>query len=168
MEIERKYLIKRLPEDLDSFPSRKITQGYICTDPVVRIRKDADKAYLTCKGKGLISREEINLPVSGSACDSLMKKAEGYIITKRRYIIPIKNPVFREGFTPPEGLSLKIELDIFEEPFSPLILAEVEFPDRETADAYVMEDWFSEDVSLDRRYHNSFMSEYGPEKVLSD
>ena len=43
MEIERKFLIKQLPEHLDNYPCRHIEQGYLSTNPVVRIRKDNDK-----------------------------------------------------------------------------------------------------------------------------
>ena len=39
MEIERKYLIHKLPEDLETYPRKKIQQAYLCTDPVVRIRR---------------------------------------------------------------------------------------------------------------------------------
>ena len=38
MEIERKFLIKKLPADLASFPCHKIEQAYLNTNPVVRIR----------------------------------------------------------------------------------------------------------------------------------
>ena len=36
MEIERKFLIKKLPDNLTSYKARKIEQAYLCTDPVVR------------------------------------------------------------------------------------------------------------------------------------
>ena len=42
-----------------------------------------------------------------------------------------------------------------------LIMAEVEFPDEATANAYIPEDWFLLDVTLDKRYHNSNMSKHG-------
>ena len=42
MEIERKYLIKQLPENLTSFEHHLIEQGYLCTEPVVRIRRQDD------------------------------------------------------------------------------------------------------------------------------
>ena len=54
IEIERKFLIKKLPDDLASYPSHKIVQAYICTSPVIRIRQwDADY-ILTDKAGGLI------------------------------------------------------------------------------------------------------------------
>ena len=67
MEIERKFLVKELPEHLDSYPSQRIAQGYLCTDPVVRIRRSNDDYYLTYKGKGLMVREEYNLPLNAEA-----------------------------------------------------------------------------------------------------
>ena len=50
MEIERKFTIKELPADLDSYPSHHIEQGYLNTSPVIRIRKEDDEYYLTYKG----------------------------------------------------------------------------------------------------------------------
>ena len=57
MEIERKYLIHKLPENLDTYPYKKIEQAYLCTEPVVRIRKQNQEYFLTYKGKGLLVRE---------------------------------------------------------------------------------------------------------------
>ena len=39
MEIERKYLVTNPPEAYTDYPFRQIEQGYLCTDPVVRIRR---------------------------------------------------------------------------------------------------------------------------------
>ena len=39
MEIERKFLLKEIPENLDTCPYCLIEQGYLCTSPVVRIRR---------------------------------------------------------------------------------------------------------------------------------
>ena len=47
MEIERKYLIPQLPKHVEDFPSCLIEQAYLCTDPVVRIRRAGDDYYLT-------------------------------------------------------------------------------------------------------------------------
>ena len=33
MEIERKFLIRQLPEHLEQYPCRHIEQGYLCTNP---------------------------------------------------------------------------------------------------------------------------------------
>ena len=38
MEIERKYLVKTLPDHLEQYACKVIEQGYLNTNPVVRIR----------------------------------------------------------------------------------------------------------------------------------
>lgn len=147
MEIERKYLIseENLPHNLSNFPCRHIEQGYLCTDPVVRIRREDDTYYLTYKSKGLLAREEYNLPLTPQAYTHLRPKTDGIVISKDRYIIPEKD-------------GLKIELDIFQEPYRGLLLAEVEFPSEEAANSYTPPAWFGEDVTFSSKYHNSTLS----------
>lgn len=96
MEIERKFLVKKenLPENLEQYPSKVIEQGYLCTEPVVRIRKSNEDYYLTYKSKGLLSREEYNLPLTKEAYEHLKPKADGIVISKVRYVIPGKRRAF--------------------------------------------------------------------------
>ena len=63
MEIERKYLLKELP-DLGNFEHHKIEQAYLCTGPVVRVRREDENYYMTYKGSGMMSREEYNLALT--------------------------------------------------------------------------------------------------------
>ena len=93
-----------------------IEQAYLCTDPVVRIRREDSQYYLTYKGKGLLSRPEENLPLTEDAYAHLLTKADGNVITKKRYLIPME-----------EHPELTIEFDVFEGKFAGLMLAEVEF-----------------------------------------
>ena len=144
MEIERKFLIKALPDDLDSYPCVHIEQGYLNTNPVVRIRKQNNDYILTYKGKGMLVREEYNLPLNETSYVHLKTKCDGNIISKRRYIIPFNG--------------LKIELDVFDAPFAPLIMAEVEFDSLEAAYAFLPPDWFAQEVTHKPEYHNSYMS----------
>ena len=80
MEIERKFLISKenLPSNLDSYPHHKLEQGYLSTSPVVRIRKEDDNYYLTYKSKGLMTREEYNLPLTKESYKHMRPKADGY------------------------------------------------------------------------------------------
>ena len=84
MEIERKFLIHSLPEHLESYPKKEIEQGYLCTNPVVRIRKSNDNYILTYKGSGMMIREEHNLPLNKEAFEHLKAKADGIFIEKTR------------------------------------------------------------------------------------
>lgn len=145
MEIERKYLVNKLPDNLEQFPHRIIVQGYLNTNPVVRIRKDGDEYVLTYKSKGLMVREEYNLPLNAESFRHLLSKIDGRIITKTRYCIPL-------------GDDLTIELDIFSGELAPLVLAEVEFPSEDAANQFVPPAWFGEDVTFSSRYHNSNLS----------
>ena len=60
MEIERKYLLDQLPENLTSYPCKKIEQGYLSTEPVVRIRKQDDTYYENFIG-GVIDKSATNI-----------------------------------------------------------------------------------------------------------
>ena len=144
MEIERKFTVKELP-DLSGYAFHIMEQGYLNTDPVVRVRKEDDTYYLTYKGKGLLAREEYNLPLNEEAYYHLVEKSDGIIIRKKRYLIPY------EKYT--------IELDVFEEPYEKLVIAEVEFDSEEEAVNFQPPIWFDEDVTMDRKYHNSNLSQ---------
>lgn len=144
MEIERKFTVKRLPDDLEGYPFHIIEQAYLNTDPVVRIRREDDRYYMTYKGSGLLAREEYNLPLNRPSYEHLLPKADGNVISKKRYLIPL----------PP----YTVELDVFAPPFAPLIIAEVEFPSVEEAERFVPPDWFEQDVTQDPAYHNSNLS----------
>lgn len=145
MEIERKYLIDSLPEHLDDFPHKELEQAYLCTNPVVRVRREGEEYVLTYKSGGLMVREEYNLPLNQEAYEHLLKKADGIVISKTRYILPEKD-------------GLRIELDVFHGKHDGLILAEVEFPTKEAANAYCPPEWFGEDVTYSIKYHNSNLS----------
>lgn len=146
MEIERKFLILQLPADLDRYPSRRIEQAYLCTEPVVRIRRQDDDYILTYKSAGMMAREEYNLPLTRESYLHLKEKADGIVLSKMRYLLPL-----------PDGLT--IELDVFDAPYETLRLAEVEFDSVEQANAFVAPDWFGEDVTYSGKFHNSYLSQ---------
>ena len=149
MEIERKYLIEKeqLPKNLSDYPFHRIEQGYLCTSPVVRIRRQDDEYFLTYKSKGLMAREEYNLPLNKKSYEHLLEKADGNIISKVRYLIPINDG------------KLTAELDVFKGKFAGMLLVEVEFSSVEQADAFQKPDWFGEDVTYSKIYHNSYLSQ---------
>lgn len=162
MEIERKFTIKKLPEHLEQYEKKEIEQAYLCTEPVVRIRKSDEEYYLTYKSKkGILhaenatarSSEEVELPLTKESYEHLREKADGELITKTRYLIPIAE-------------DRKIELDIFHGALKGLFFAEIEFESEEEAAAYQMPDWFLADVTFDKRYSNSFMSRFQSYEAL--
>lgn len=144
MEIERKFFIPELPENWAEYPFSQIEQAYISRDPVIRVRRRDDQYILTVKGSGVLVREEHELPLSAEAYQRLKEKAEGNVIRKRRVLIPCG--------------PYTIEMDLFEEPFDDLVMAEVEFPSVEEAMAFTPPEWFGEDVTENPRFHNSNMT----------
>ena len=145
MEIERKYLIHNIPFDLNNYPHREIEQAYLNVDPVIRIRRKDNDYFLTYKSKGLLAREEYDLPLNAESYAHLLEKADGNILTKTRYEIPL-------------GDHLIIEMDIFHGKFEGLILAEVEFPSLEEANSFSPPEYFGEDVTFSTEYQNSTLS----------
>ncbi len=144
-EIERKFLVKYLPENLEQYKSLKIEQAYVSTKPTIRIRKQDDEFILTVKGKGKIKKIEHELNISEKEYNNLFEKIEGRVVKKTRYLIPIEN-----GYT--------AELDVYHDYLDGLYTVEVEFDDMESCESFVKPDWFSTDVSEDKEYKNTSLS----------
>ena len=148
VEIERKWLIHTIPFDPGDYECLEIEQGYLSSSPTVRVRKENDNFYLTYKGAGYsdsIAHTEYNLPLDRESYEHLREKADGILITKKRYLIPMEN-------------GLKTELDVFGPPYEGLIIAEVEFSSEEEALSFTAPDWFGEDVTRIPKYKNAVMA----------
>lgn len=195
MEIERKYLIDTPPEDYRSWPFHQIEQAYLCTAPTVRIRREDDSYYMTYKSAGLLAREEYNLPLTKEAYRHLLTKADGRVLTKKRYLLPLREAYCRvhdaadgtgsstatecnaagtalsaAAAAAADTLSqnaadLTVEMDVFEGAYEGLILAEVEFPDEETALAFTPPEWFGRDVTFTGEYSNSRLAMASPSET---
>lgn len=153
MEIEKKYRVNYLPKNYETYPCKEIEQGYLCENPVVRIRKSNEDYILTYKSRfGLEKNAETKAQVNNEVeavlneegYEHLKEKIDGNLIVKSRYVIPLEN-------------GLKTELDIFKGCLAGLIIAEVEFSSEEAAGAFVPPAWFGEDVTFDKRYANKNM-----------
>ncbi len=154
MEIERKYLVTLLPDNLSQYKNKKIEQGYLCHNPTIRIRKSNEAYILTYKSKfGLESvgdnwpsvNNEVELPLTEEAYLELKKKIDDNMVFKTRYLIPLWN-------------DLTAELDIFEGKLSGLVIVEVEFPNLEAANTFQPPEWFGKDLSGDKRFSNYHLS----------
>jgi CYTH domain-containing protein len=150
MEIEQKFLVKYLPENLHQYECHRIEQAYLCSGITIRIRK-IDEQYIFTYKKPQISKnlvninEEIELYLDQKSYDHLSLKKDGFIVKKRRYIIPLQ-------------LGLKAELDIFEDRLNGLVIVEVEFSSEKEIFSFAKPDWFGENVSKRQEYTNSYLS----------
>lgn len=106
------------------------------------------KSEITTKCGMGIERSEHNVPIDEDLANNLMyPNADCVVIEKTRYTIPI------------EDQGLEIEVDVYEYDNRGLIHIEVEFPDRDTADAFEPLHWFGEEVTDDKRHTNSALQE---------
>jgi CYTH domain-containing protein len=142
-EIERKFLLKRLPENLNRSRRYIIAQGYLATEPAgrhVRLRKKGKTASLTFKvGRGA-HREEREIKLSPKQFAVLWPATVGRRLYKLRYEMPWKN--------------FLIEIDIYRRKHKGLVVAEVEFPNRTACRKFKAPAWFGREVTGNKRYSN--------------
>lgn len=144
MEIERKFLIATVPDDLERFPRSRIQQAYVAIDAIgteVRIRRRAEETTLTIKGGSGRSRTEEETEIDPQQFERLWKLSGGRSLEKTRYEIPA------------EG-GLTVELDVYAGGLEGLVTAEVEFASEEAAEEFVPLPWFGSEVTDDDAYKN--------------
>jgi CYTH domain-containing protein len=146
-EIERKFLVRKLPDDLAAFPSTEISQGYLVSldDGLqVRLRKKREQYSLTYKrGLGNV-REEREVALTAEQFTTLWPATEGKRLSKTRYEIPFAERV--------------VEIDVYSGKHDGLVVAEVEFDDEQSAINFQPPDWLGEDVTGDPRYSNQLLA----------
>ena len=153
-EIERRFLVKHLPEDLNKYPHERITQGYLQTNDgtSVRLRKEKSKYYQTTKtGSGKV-RAETNIEISKELFDALWHLTKRRRLEKTRYEIP------HESGT--------IELDIYHGKLLGLVTVEMEFESEKTCDSFIPPDWFGKEVTETKGYSNKSLAINGLPKNI--
>ncbi len=138
MEIERKFLLEEFP-DLPLVEESEMCQGYLCTEPTVRIRsrKNASgTSYELCfKGKGTLVRQEIELPITEEVFCELEE-----LVGK-----PLIRKVYR-AYRLPGGEKLECSLVDQGSPWE-FRYAEVEFATVEEAQRFQPPDFLGEDIT---------------------
>ena len=82
MEIERKFLIQKMPEHPEQYKSHLIEQAYLNVRPVVRVRREDENYYMTYKGGGMMAREEYNLPLDEIHMPIFFRKQMAILLPK--------------------------------------------------------------------------------------
>ncbi len=131
MEIERKWLVDDFPdsEGLTLKKHSQVEQGYICTEPVVRIRRSVTsggESYVLCfKGKGTLVREEIETDISRETFEKLAAFIGVPLVTKDFKVYALADGHSLEVSCVDKGLPTQF------------FYAEVEFDTVEDAHAFV-------------------------------
>ena len=145
MEIERKFLISGFPEGLPLLGEAVLEQGYLCTDPVVRIRskeQDGRTTYRLCfKGEGRLVRQETELDLTAEQFAELQNLLRAPMVRKdfRVYALPGGE---------------RLECSLVDGAF---FYAEVEFPTVEAARAFTPPAFLGREVTEEEGFS---MSEY--------
>lgn len=156
VEIERKFLLKYVPEAVYQMPPDAIRQGYmvIGADGSEARLRDTNGLYtITVKSKGELVRGEWETPITVDQFEKLWPTTDGRRIEKNRYSIP------HNGAT--------IEVDVYQGTLANLMVAEIEFKDPETAGTFEKPEWLGDEVTYDRAYKNQQLAVNGwPQEIL--
>lgn len=142
-EIERKFLVKWLPDNLKRALHFIIEQGYLATESAgrqVRLRKTGKATSLTFKVGRSSHREEREIKLSPKQFAALWPGTAGRRLRKVRYEIPWD--------------SVMIEIDIYRGRHAGLVVAEVEFPNTASCRRFKAPWWFGREVTGEKRYSN--------------
>jgi adenylate cyclase len=140
VEIERKFLV--LAHALPELPQGdELEQGYLSTDPAVRIRLVARPdgtrhAALTIKGKGLLTRAEFEYPIPVEDAEAMLRLCKRSLRKVRRALGPFVLDHFKERNLWLAEIELKSEDEAFEKPA-----------------------WLGQEVTQDPRYSNTRLAE---------
>lgn len=145
VEIERKYLLAALPDEVHGHPSAELWQGYVpgrrLVERVRRVRdSDGERFYRTVKGGRGVHRLEVEEETSREIFDALWALTEGRRVHKRRWFVA--------------GTAHTWEVDAFDD--LGLFLAEVELASEQ--EAVELPDWLAplvvREVTLEPEYGN--------------
>ncbi|HHX62333.1 MAG TPA: adenylate cyclase [Epulopiscium sp.] len=145
MEIERKFLINKLP-NLWEFPSENIEQFYISINPEVRIRHNKKGYFLTVKSEGGLKRKEIEIDINECNYKELKLQYPNLTINKTRYYIPYEKNV--------------CELDIYHN-INSLITVEVEFKSVSHSAEFKKPNWFGSEITNIQEFKNKSLAKHG-------
>ena len=154
-EIERKFLVTELPENLGDYPHKEIIQGYLAISEKmneVRVRNRDNEYFLTIKsGFGKI-RQEIEIKITIKQFNLIWEAIIGKRIEKTRYVIPYSYKF--------------IELDIYHGDLEGLLTAEIEFESEEESIKILLPEWLGKEVTEDKRYKNQYLALNGSPKIV--
>ncbi|EKE29984.1 MAG: Adenylate cyclase [uncultured bacterium (gcode 4)] len=141
IEIERKFLLSRIPEFMRVQPSKEITQWYL---PSFRIRQIWENYRLTIKRGKWVVRQEFEIDITEQEFKHFWALGKDESLSKTRFYL--------------ESGWYEFEADEYHNNLSWLFTVEVEFSNEDEAMAFVPPDWFWEEVTDDEEFSNRSLS----------
>ncbi len=141
IELEKTYLVKKLPEGLEKCPHKEIFDIYIPAEvrhPTLRVRRKGNSFEMTkkepIKGRDSSEQAEHTIKLSEEEFKSLAD-LKGKKVRKIRYDFPYNG--------------MNAEIAVFKDELEGLALVDIEFSDSKTKDEYEMPDFCLADVTQD-------------------
>ena len=142
IELEKTYLAKYIPKDIEHCKSKEIIDIYIPKSkehPTLRIRKNGDNYEITKKepvNKGDSSHQEEQTIILRKDEFNELKKLDGKVARKIRYYF--------------EYNGRTAEIDVFQDKLKGLILVDFEFKSKAEKDAFKMPEFCLADVTQEK------------------
>lgn len=144
IELEKTYILKNIPFQLGQYPNKEIIDYYMPVDqdhPQLRLRKrwpllEMTKKTLVKEGDASTQREE-TIYLSKAEYEAL-SAIPSKKIRKIRYYVPYE--------------WLILEIDVFQDDLDWLFLMDIEFPDKNTMEIFVMPDFCLADVTQNEMF----------------
>ncbi|HWD63528.1 MAG TPA: CYTH domain-containing protein [Solirubrobacteraceae bacterium] len=151
-EVERKWLVAEVPGEVLGTEGEPIEQGYLAIEAdggEVRLRRRAGRCFLTTKsGHGLV-RRELEIEIAPEQFDVLWPATDGRRLEKTRRVVELSDG------------RLSVELDEYGGGLAGLRVAEVEFPDEDSARSFRPPAWFADEVTDRGEYRNRSLAVRG-------
>ncbi len=161
LEIERKFLINEIPEEIWSCEKQEILQWYFKNyKKNIRIRQTITikkwrkftKYYMTQKqGKWLV-RQEDEKEISEKQFNDYREFAKDNQIKKTRYLLPYKKHI--------------IEINQFHDKLDWLWMAEVEFPSIKESQKFTPPSRCFKEITEQKEANNSYLAVYGMNRLV--
>lgn len=156
LEIERKFLVRDRPRELERSVATQIRQGYLAIgeDSEVRVRERDGKMTLTVKRGDGRTRAEEEIELDADAFERLWPLTDGRRLVKRRHEVPYAG--------------LTVEVDVYAGALDGLMLAEVEFPSEQAADEFEPPAWLGRELTDDARFSSHRLALEGKPQDAGD
>ena len=139
IELEKTYLLKNIPFDIDQYPYKELIDHYIPFDsehPKLRLRKRWEFYEITKKTlihEGDSSQQQEQTIELSKAEYQALADLPNKLIHKKRYYVPYKE--------------IMLEIDVFQGDLDGLILMDVEFTDKKVMNGFEKPNFCLADVT---------------------
>jgi adenylate cyclase len=150
-EIERKFLVRQVPDALAAGQGDLIRQGYLAFGDAgleVRVRSRGERTFLTVKKGAGRSRLEEEIEIERDRFDRLWPLTRGCRVKKVRHRVKLADEAVAE-------------VDVYGGRLSGLVTVDVEFVSEAAADRFAAPGWFGTEVTDDPRYRNQRLARDG-------